>query len=223
VNSNLLLAAPRRDVAGSLGTVRHGAARGLPVYRIERAIATVLFTDIQSSMELSRSVEPEQWWSVIRVLVELMCEGVHRFAGWMGNFTGDGIEAIFQQTGDRPSHAERACRAALWLQDAIQNHTRRLHREQGLDLSVRIGLNSGEILIGTIVDRHNCYYTATGYAVALAKRIEGLAAPGHVYLSEHTARLLGPELALRNQGMFAVKGAPLPIDVFELTGTEEPR
>jgi class 3 adenylate cyclase len=222
VSSNQTLAAPR-DAPHPRSSSAYRPGRPASVYRTERTTATVLFTDIQSSMELSRSVTPERWWSVICDLVELMGEGVHRFGGWVGNFTGDGIEAIFQDTDDHPSHAERACQAALWLQDAIQMHARRLHRERGLNLSVRIGLNSGEVLTGTIVEHHNRYYTATGYAVALAKRIESLAPPGHVYLSEHTAKHLPPAFALRPQGTFEIKGAPLPIAVLELTRQESPR
>jgi class 3 adenylate cyclase len=209
-----LTAPPRNERSHLISGSDHRRSR--VVCHTERKIATVLFTDIKGSMQLERSVELEEWWTVISGLFEVMCDSMHRFEGWIGNFTGDGIKAVFEDQEGRDGHAERACDAALSLHEAIKAPAREVLREQGLELSLRIGINSGEVLTGTIGAHESRYYTATGYAVSLAKRIEGLAIPGTIYLSEATAGLLGPRHELRDLGVFALKGAELPVGVFEL-------
>jgi len=214
-------AAATRTEEHSLGVRDRPSVRSVPDCT-ERKSATVLFVDVMGSMDLSGSIELEQWWSVIAVLYELMCDGVYRFDGWVGNFTGDGIKAVFE-AGSPKKQAFSACRSALWLRDAIEGPAEDLRREHGLELSVRIGINSGEIVTGTIGDRYSRYYTASGYAVALAKRVEGLAPAGCIYLTEHTATLLGRPAALRELGRFDVKGARDRVCVFELVGTGRAR
>ncbi len=182
----------------------------------ERKVVTVLFVDVKGSMGLISAIELEEWWSVIDGLFELMCESVYRFGGWVASFTGDGIKAVFEPRAGCDHHARRACRAALWLTDAISGPAAELRSDHGLELSVRVGINSGEVLTGTIGDRYMRYYTVNGYAVALAKRIEALARPGTVYVSEHTAPLIAGAFRLHDLGAFAVKGAGLPVGVFEL-------
>ena len=186
----------------------------------ERKFVTVLFVDVKGSMSLSSAIELEEWWSVIADLFELMCESVYRFDGWVASFTGDGINAVFEPCGAADHHALRACDAALWLRDAICAPAADLWREHGLDLAVRVGINSGEVLTGTIGERYRRDYTVGGYAVALAKRIEALALPGRIYLSEHTAALVAGAVALRDLGAFDVKGADTPVGVFELVGSD---
>ena len=185
----------------------------------ERKFVTVLFVDVKGSMGLSSAIELEEWWSVIDGLFELMCESVYRFGGWVAGFTGDGIKAVFEAPGATDDHAQRACDAALWLRDAICAPAAELRSEHGLELSVRIGINSGEVLTGTIGDRYRRCYTANGYPVALAKRIEAIALPGRINLSEHTAALVAGAVQLRDLGTFAVKGAQQPVGVFELVGS----
>lgn len=192
------------------------AARLAPVRSTERKLATVLFVDVQSSMNLSAAIELEEWWSILTGLFELMGEGVCRCGGWVGSFTGDGIKGVFEAPDAAEAHARGACDAALWLRDALRRPAAELLDERGLELAVRIGINSGEVVTGTIGDRYGRFYTATGYAVALAKRIEALALPGRVYVSEHTAALVDRTHQLRSLGSFSVKGAQLPVGVFEL-------
>lgn len=190
--------------------------RGVPGRTAERKLATVLFVDVHGSMNLSATVEPDEWWSVLNGLFELMCDGVCRSGGWVGSFTGDGINGVFEAPEAPEAHARRACDSALWLCDELRTRRAELLDERGLELAVRIGINSGEVVTGTIGDRYSRYYTATGYSVALAKRIEALAPPGQVYVSEHTAALVAATHRLRDLGTFSVKGAQLPIGVFEL-------
>jgi class 3 adenylate cyclase len=184
----------------------------------ERKIATIMFADVIRSTELSRSIGLESWWSVIGRLFEDMSESVEQFGGWVEGFTGDGIMAVFETPGSSRAceHANRACEAALWLRDVMVACAADLDHAYGVELSVRIGIHSGEVLTGTIGRRHGQHHTAGGYAVALAKRIETLAAPGTVYLSEHTAAYVGLAQELRDLGTFSVKGARAPVHVFEL-------
>jgi class 3 adenylate cyclase len=194
----------------------HRRVRVVPVSKTERRHATIVFTDVKGSMDLSGALELDEWWSTMGALFELMCEGICRFGGWIGAFTGDGVKAVFDVPGTGTEHAEQACHAALWLGKAIEALASELRRDCGIELAIRIGINSGEILTGTIGDRYSRYYTAGGYPVALAKRIEGIAEPGHVCVSEHTAALLGERFTLRDLGAFDVKGGREPVGVFEL-------
>lgn len=184
--------------------------------RTERKLVSILFIDIKGSMDLISAIELEEWWSVIDGLVELMCESVYRFGGWVAGFTGDGIKAVFETTGGGTDHAQHACDSALWLRDAIRAPASSLRSEHGVELSLRVGINSGEVLTGTIGDRYGRHYTANGYAVGLAKRIETLAQPRSIYLSENTAALVTSNVQLRDLGRFEVKGAATPVRVFEL-------
>jgi class 3 adenylate cyclase len=183
----------------------------------ERRRASVLFVDVEGSMGLSDTVELEDWWSAIDELFALLCDGVRRYGGWIANFTGDGVAAVFDGYDERPGeHARRACEAAQWLCEVIRGRGAEMWRERGLELSVRTGIHSGEVLVGTIGDPRERRYTMAGYAVALAKRIEGLATPGRAWVSEQTAALAGDAVTLRDRGCFAIKGAPVPVRVFEL-------
>lgn len=219
MTSRQLLASPRRPTTSGGGDPHDSHLGLVPVCSTERKFVTVMFVDVKGSMHLSRAVDLEEWWSVIAGLFELMCESVYQFGGWVGNFTGDGINAVFEGPGATDDHAGRACEAALWLRHAIRAAAAELHSGHGLELLVRIGINSGEVLTGTIGDRYSRYYTANGYPVALAKRIEVLARPDRIYLTEHTAALVAGAVQLRDLGSFEVKGADSPVGVFELVGS----
>jgi adenylate cyclase len=177
-----------------------------------------MFTDVNGSMNLSHSLDPGEWWSTMARLFELTCDGVYRFGGWVQAFTGDGVSAVFEAPAMASEHAQRACDAALWLRDQISILALQLHRARGFDLAVRIGINSGQILAGTIGGRYCRYYTASGYSVALAKRMESMAKAGCIYMTENTAALVGRGVIMRSLGPLEVKGAQAPVEGFELLG-----
>src|SRR5215831_9572965 len=147
----------------------------------------------------------------------ILCKGVHRFEGSVDKFTGDGIMALFGAPIAHEDHAQRACYAALHLQGELAAYAAQL-RAQGLSFSVRMGLNSGEVVVGAIGDEGQMEYTALGHTVGLAQRMEQLAEPGTAYLAQHTAALVEGYLALSDLGEFQLKGATRPIRVYELTG-----
>jgi adenylate cyclase len=184
----------------------------------ERKQVTVLFADLVGSMEVQQHVDPEEWRAVIDRLFQILCAGVHRFEGTVDKFTGDGIMAIFGAPIAREDHARRACHAALHLQRELAVYAAELRRTQGLSLSVRIGLNSGEVVVGAIGEDLAMAYTAVGYTVGLAERMEQLAAPDRIYLSEDTASLVAGYFTLADLGEFKIRGATGPLGVYELTG-----
>jgi class 3 adenylate cyclase len=211
-----ILAFPQPHATAPLAPHTHDDAPRIASLRAERKLITVMFVDVKSSMDLSRSIDLEAWWLLLAELFELMCDSVDRFGGWIANYTGDGIEAIFESESAGGDHASRACQAALCLRDAIRVPAAQLFAERGLELSIRIGINSGEVLIGMLGSGSNRYYTANGYPIALAKRIEGLAPPDRIYLAEHTAALVAGGLQITDLGAFDVRGAQAPVRVFEL-------
>jgi class 3 adenylate cyclase len=156
----------------------------------ERKQVTVLFCDVKESMTLAAAFGAEEWRRIMGGFLDVLCEGVHRFEGTVNQFTGDGMMALFGAPIAHEDHARRACHAALVLAGAVADFADVLAREQGLAFDVRFGLNSGDVVVGAIGDDLHMDYTAIGHTVGLAQRMEALAAPGHVYLTEHTARLV---------------------------------
>ena len=117
-------------------------------------------------MALSGSIDLEEWWSMMTRLYELISAVVHRSHGWVGAFTGDGTNAVFEARRGTDEHAQRACRAALSLRDEMRAPAADLRRERQLELSVRIGINSGELLTGTVGGGYRRSQTICGYTVA---------------------------------------------------------
>ena len=149
----------------------------------ERKQVTVLFADVMGSMELAEQQDPEEWRQIMERFFAILCEGVHRFEGTVDKFTGDGIMALFGAPIAHEDHAQRACYAALHLQEELAAYAAELRREQGLSFSVRMGLNSGEVVVGAIGEDLGMDYTAIGHTVGLAQRMEQLAEPGKAYLT----------------------------------------
>src|SRR5881628_3013288 len=156
----------------------------------ERKQVTVLFADVKGSMELAEQVDPEAWHRIMDRFFHLLADGVHRFEGTVVQFTGDGIMALFGAPIAHEDHAQRACWAALHLGEGLRRYADELRIAQALNFSVRMGLNSGEVVVGRIGDDLRMDYTAIGHTVGLAQRMEQLAGPERVYLTEHTAALV---------------------------------
>jgi adenylate cyclase len=184
----------------------------------ERKQVTVLFADVKGSMELTEQLDPEEWHRILERFLQLLAEGVHRFEGTVNQYTGDGIMALFGAPIAHEDHAQRACYAALHLGDVLGAYARELKREHGFTFSVRMGLNSGEVVVGKIGDDLRMDYTAQGHIVGLAQRMEQLASPDTVYLTGATAALVSGYFDLEDLGGFAVKGVREPVAVFQLRG-----
>jgi class 3 adenylate cyclase/tetratricopeptide (TPR) repeat protein len=182
----------------------------------ERKQVTVLFADVQRSMELAEQLDPEAWHAIMDRFLQILTDGVHRFEGTVNQYTGDGIMALFGAPIAHEDHAQRACYAALHLREQLRRYADELRMQQGLNFSVRMGLNSGEVVVGKIGDDLRMDYTAQGHVVGLAARMEQLAAADTPCLSEHTARLVSGYFDIRDLGEFHLKGVRDPLHVYEL-------
>jgi class 3 adenylate cyclase len=181
----------------------------------ERKQVTVFFADVKRSMDLAESVDPEEWHRILDGFFQILSEGIHRFEGTVNQYTGDGVMALFGAPLAHEDHAQRACYAALRIRAALEDYADELRR-QGHSFAVRMGLNSGEVVVGTIGDDLRMDYTAQGHTVGLAARIQALAAPGSACLSGETARLVEGYFQLRDLGASQVKGVKNPVSLFEL-------
>jgi class 3 adenylate cyclase len=211
--------APPRSPAAS--TPKHLAEKILTsrsALEGERKQVTVLFADVKGSMELAEQMDAEAWSEIMQRFFNILAEGVEHFEGFVDKFTGDGIMALFGAPIAHEDHAQRACYTALKLRDALATHAREVKRQHGLAFSVRMGLHSGEVVVGTIGDDLRMDYTAQGHTVGLAARMQELASPDTVYLTGATAHLVAGYFTLEDLGPFVVKGVAEPVAVFQLQG-----
>jgi len=184
----------------------------------ERKQVTVLFADVKGSMELAEQLDPEEWHKILERFFEILTEGVHRFEGTVNQYTGDGIMALFGAPIAHEDHAQRACYAALHLRDALARYATEVMREHGVAFSTRIGINSGDVVVGSIGDDLRMDYTAQGHTVGLAQRMESLALPDSCCVTAATVALAGGYFAFEDLGEFRVKGAAEPVHVHRLNG-----
>jgi class 3 adenylate cyclase/tetratricopeptide (TPR) repeat protein len=189
----------------------------------ERKQVTVLFADVMGSMDLAERTDAERWRVIMDGFFRALAGAVHRFEGTVDKFTGDGIMALFGAPIAHEDHARRACYAALEMQRAVGEYATEVRRSDGISLTTRIGINSGEVVVGSIGDDLSLSYTAVGHTVGLAQRMETLAEPGKAYLTAHTERLAAGYLELRDLGDFEVKGASEPMRIYELAGVGSAR
>jgi class 3 adenylate cyclase/tetratricopeptide (TPR) repeat protein len=182
----------------------------------ERKQVTVLFADLKGSMELLADRDPEEARQLLDPVLERMMEAVHRYEGTVNQVMGDGIMALFGAPLAHEDHAVRACYAALRMQDAIGRYAAELRQRQGLDVQIRVGLNSGAVVVRAIGNDLHMDYTAVGQTTHLAARLEQLARPGTTLLTGDTLRLVEGYVEVNPLGPVPVKGLPEPIEVYEL-------
>ena len=187
--------------------------------RAEYKQVTVLFADVVHSMDIAAAVGPERLREVMAELAERCAAVVQRYGGMVDKFTGDGIMAVFGAPVALEDHAVRACLAALGVQEEAQRLAVDVQERDGVNLQLRVGLNSGQVIAGEI-GSGALGYTAVGEQVGLAQRIESAAPPGGVMLSESTARLAAGAV-LGEPELLRVKGAEEPVPVRRLLGMGE--
>ena len=184
----------------------------------ERKQITVLFADVKSSMELIADRDPEEARKLLDPVLDHMMEAVHRYEGTVNQVMGDGIMALFGAPLAHEDHAVRACYAALRMQDSLKRHAAELRRTSGISLEIRVGLNSGEVVVRSIGSDFDMDYAAVGHAIHLASRMEQAALPGSVVLTSDTLRLAEGFVEVRPLGRMPVKGMTELVEVYELTG-----
>jgi class 3 adenylate cyclase/predicted ATPase len=173
---------------------------------------------MKGSMELLADRDPEDARRLLDPVIERMMEAVHRYEGTVNQVMGDGIMALFGAPLAHEDHAARACHAALRIQDAIRRYTEEVRRSHGVEIQVRVGLNSGDVVVRSIGSDLRMDYTAVGQTTHLAARMEQLATPGTIRLTGETVRLAEGYVTVRSLGPVPVKGLAEPVEVFELTG-----
>jgi len=184
----------------------------------ERKLVTVLFADVKGSMELVAERDPEDARGLLDGVLERMMEAIHRYDGTVNQLMGDGVMALFGAPLALEDHAVRACYAALRMQDSLRRYADDVHRAWGVPLHIRVGLNSGEVVVRSIGSDLRMEYSAIGMTTHLAARMEQLAMPGTVLLAPATAREAEGFVVVRPLGALPVKGLDSPIEVFELAG-----
>ncbi|MGE5694609.1 MAG: ATP-binding protein, partial [Candidatus Sericytochromatia bacterium] len=179
---------------------------------------TVLFADVVRSMDIAAAVGTERLREIMGNLVKRSTVVVKRYGGTVDKFTGDGIMAVFGAPVALEDHAVRACFAALGIQDQARQLAAELRRD-GIAFEMRVGLNSGQVIAGDITSE-TAGYTAVGEHVGLAQRMESVAPPGGVMLSESTARLAKHAAVLGEPETVRIKGAADPMPAHRLQGME---
>jgi class 3 adenylate cyclase/tetratricopeptide (TPR) repeat protein len=199
---------------------REALAEQLTASNGERKIITALFADIKGSMSLLDQLDPEQAQRLIDPALRLMIDAVYRFEGFVAQTLGDGIFALFGAPIAREDHARCAVHAALAMQERLKAQGARLLAEQGLPpLQLRVGINTGEVVVRSIAtDANRADYVPVGNSIGLAARIEGLAAPGSVVVSESTQRLTEGYFDFRALGTVPIKGMGAGAKLYEVAG-----
>ena len=181
---------------------------------------TVLFADVVHSMDIAKAVGAERLREIMAGLLDRATAVVARYGGTVDKFTGDGVMAVFGAPIALEDHALRACRAALDIQTTISDLAADVQHRDGLDLQLRIGLNSGQVIAGE-VGSGGGGYTAIGEQVGMAQRMESVAPPGGVMLSASTARLVENLASLGDPELVEIKGSDQAVTARRLLGVSD--
>jgi class 3 adenylate cyclase/tetratricopeptide (TPR) repeat protein len=184
----------------------------------ERKQVTVLFADLKGSMELLADRDPEEVRQLLDPVLERMMAAVHQYEGTVNQVMGDGIMALFGAPIAHEDHAVRACYAALAMQASVKEYAAEVQRSKGMPLQMRVGLNSGEVVVRSIGSDLHMDYTAVGQTTHLAARMEQMAIPGSILITAEVLRLAGGFVQVKALGPAAVKGLRALVEVYEVLG-----
>jgi class 3 adenylate cyclase len=177
-----------------------------------------LFADLKGSMELLADRDPEEARKLLDPVLERMMEAVHRFEGTVNQVMGDGIMALFGAPLAHEDHAVRACYAALRMQESVKKYAEEVRRSHAAVVKIRVGLNSGEVVVRAIGSDLRMDYTAVGQTTHLAARMEQIADPGAIVITPETLALAEGYVEVKSLGPVPVKGLAEAVEVFEVTG-----
>ena len=188
--------------------------------RAEYKQVTVLFADVVHSMDIASAVGAERLREIMADLADRCAAVVERYGGMVDKFTGDGIMAVFGAPMALEDHATRACLAALGIQDEAARLAAEVKDRDSVDLRLRVGLNSGQVIAGELGSR-SLGYTTIGEQVGMAQRMESVAPPGGVVISASTARLVEHAAVLGEPERVSIKGSDAPVPARRLLGTAQ--
>jgi class 3 adenylate cyclase/tetratricopeptide (TPR) repeat protein len=189
----------------------------------ERKRVTVLFADLRGSLELLADRDPEDARKLLDPVLERMMEAVHRYEGTVNQVMGDGVMALFGAPLAHEDHAVRACYAALRMQESVRRYAEEVRRLHGIEPQMRVGLNSGEVVVRAIGSDLRMDYTAVGQTTHLASRMEQMAEPGSILATGDTLALVQGYIEARSLGRLSVRGLHSLVDVYVITGTRAAR
>ncbi len=190
-----------------------GAARG------ERRVVTILFLDVAGSTAMSENLDPEDVMEIMNGAFATLVQPILRYGGTLARLTGDGVLAFFGAPIAHEDDPQRACRAALDILEHARQYGEQLRARRRIDgFNVRVGLNTGLVVVGEVGSDLRVEYTAMGDAVNLAARMESAAEPGTVVLTGHTRELAGNLFAFEDLGSVNVKGKARPVNAYRLIG-----
>ncbi|WP_213306274.1 adenylate/guanylate cyclase domain-containing protein [Paraburkholderia sacchari] len=185
----------------------------------ERKTITALFADMAGSTALIHGLDPEEAHHLIEPVVALMMEAVHYYEGYVAKSLGDGILALFGAPIAHEDHPQRALFAALRMQQAMRWHGDRIRLEKGIPLQIRVGIHTGEVVVRSIrTDDLHTDYDPVGHTIHIASRMEGIATPTSILVSESTHKLAEGYFEFKPLGAAQVKGIPEPLPVYEVLG-----
>jgi class 3 adenylate cyclase len=185
----------------------------------ERKTVTALFADIKGSMDLIEELDPEEARAIVDPALRLMMEAVQRYGGYVAQSTGDGIFALFGAPIAHEDHPQRALFAALRMQAEIKRYADKLRAEKGVNLQVRVGANTGEVVVREIrTGEKHAEYLPIGHSTGVAARLQALATPGSIAISNALRKLVEGYFALKSLAPARIKGVSEPLEIFEVTG-----
>lgn len=182
----------------------------------ERKLVTVLFADVADYTAMSEKLDPEEVHQIMDGCFKILIDEIHKYEGTINQFTGDGVMALFGAPVAHEDHARRACQAALAIQKAMKEYGAKIEKETGKEFKMRIGVNSGSVIVGAIGDDLRMDYTAVGDTTNLAARMESLAQPGTVMVTGDTHRLVREYFELESLDRVEVKGKEEPQEAYQL-------
>ena len=185
----------------------------------ERKTITALFADLKGSTALIEGLDPEDARAIIDPALQIMMDAVHRYDGYVAQALGDGIFALFGAPIAHEDHPQRALYAALRMQEEMRQHSDQSRLKGGIPLQMRVGINTSEVVVRSIrKDDLHTDYVPVGHSTNLAARMEQIATPGSIVISEYTRKLTEGYFDLKALGAAEIKGVDEPLNVYEVTG-----
>jgi predicted ATPase/class 3 adenylate cyclase len=187
----------------------------------ERRIVTMLFCDVKGSTAAAEHLDPEEWTEIINGAFEHMIRPVYKYDGIVARLMGDAILAFFGAPITHEDDPQRAVLAGLDIVNQISAYRERVNQSWGIDLNVRVGINTGLVVVGIVGSDLRMEYTAMGDAINLAARMEQTAEPGTVQIAQDTYRLVKPFFEIEDLGAIPIKGKSDPISVYRVIGRKD--
>jgi len=182
----------------------------------ERKLVTVLFADVAGYTAMSEKLDPEEVHQIMEGCFQILMDEIHRYEGTIDKFTGDGVMALFGAPLAHEDHAQRACYAALAIQKALETYGHKVEKDCRIPFKVKVGLNSGPVIVGSVGKDLKMDYTAVGDTVNLASRMQTMAEPGRVLVSADVHKMARDFFNFKSRGKMSVKGKEEAVETYEL-------